>query len=263
MMKDQVLLSSLGASLLIHTLLIVAVPSMIRATGFVPVLIPVGLLEIPRVEEAKNPEVAPPSPQPAPQEKAKKIIAPKLLSKPEAIDPSPLPQVTNMKEKTREPEKIVESLPAPTLLPSDPSSVTSGGTPGNKPGEGQGFLHDASAGTGALSVGSSAEGDGAGGKGVSSSASLSAFIRPSSGYQVRPRYPESARRARAQGTTVLKLRVLENGRVGEIQIEKSAGRGDLDIAAVEAVKKWVFEPARDDKIPIAVWVLVPVKFELH
>jgi protein TonB len=112
-------------------------------------------------------------------------------------------------------------------------------------------------------MGSPAEGDGPGGKGVSSSESVSTFTGPSSGYQVKPRYPESARRARAQGTTVLKLRVLENGRVGEIQIEKSAGHRELDVAAAEAVKKWVFEPARDGKTNVAVWVLVPVKFELQ
>ena len=37
----------------------------------------------------------------------------------------------------------------------------------------------------------------------------------------------------------------------------------LDMAAVDAVRKWLFEPARMGKQPIAVWVLLPVKFELH
>ncbi len=49
------------------------------------------------------------------------------------------------------------------------------------------------------------------------------------------RYPDSARRARAQGTTFLKLRVLATGKVGEVFIEKSAGRSDLDEAAADAV----------------------------
>jgi protein TonB len=57
--------------------------------------------------------------------------------------------------------------------------------------------------------------------------------------------------------------VLENGRVGEVIIEQSAGFRDLDVAAADAVKKWLFEPARRDKNPVAVWVLLPVKFELH
>jgi protein TonB len=59
------------------------------------------------------------------------------------------------------------------------------------------------------------------------------------------------------------LRVLKNGRVGEVLIEQSAGHPDLDSAAVEAVKKWLFEPARMGSEPIAVWVLLPLKFELQ
>ena len=46
-------------------------------------------------------------------------------------------------------------------------------------------------------------------------------------------------------------------------IEQSAGHPDLDMEAADVVKKWLFEPARMGKQPIAVWVLQPVKFELH
>jgi protein TonB len=83
------------------------------------------------------------------------------------------------------------------------------------------------------------------------------------GYQVKPLYPESARTTGAQGTTLLKLHILENGKVGEVQIEKSAGHPDLDTAAVDAVRKWLFEPARMGRQRVAVWVLLPVKFELQ
>jgi TonB family protein len=86
---------------------------------------------------------------------------------------------------------------------------------------------------------------------------------PPRGYQVKPRYPEAARKAGAQGVTLLRVRVLENGRVGEVLIEKSAGFQELDFSAAEAVKKWLFEPARRGKEPVQVWVLLPVKFELH
>jgi protein TonB len=79
---------------------------------------------------------------------------------------------------------------------------------------------------------------------------------------LKPRYPESARRAGVQGTTLLKLQVLENGRVGQVLVEQSAGHRDLDNAAAEAVKQWLFEPARMGKDPVAVWVLLPVQFEL-
>jgi len=37
----------------------------------------------------------------------------------------------------------------------------------------------------------------------------------------------------------------------------------LDTAAADAVKNWRFDPARLGKEPVAVWVLLPVKFELR
>jgi protein TonB len=108
-------------------------------------------------------------------------------------------------------------------------------------------------------LGQGAKGDGTGGSGEA----LSNTARPIGGYQVKPRYPESARRAGLQGVTTLRVRVLENGRVGDVLVEQSAGFRDLDTAAVDAVKKWLFEPARRGKDPVSVWVLLPVKFELH
>ena len=62
---------------------------------------------------------------------------------------------------------------------------------------------------------------------------------------------------------MLRVRVLETGRVGEVIVDQSAGFRDLDAAAAEAVKNWRFEPARQGKEPVSVWVLLPVKFELR
>jgi protein TonB len=59
------------------------------------------------------------------------------------------------------------------------------------------------------------------------------------------------------------VRVLESGRVGEVLVEHSAGFRDLDLAAMDAIKKWLFEPARQGKNPVSVWVTLPVQFELH
>jgi protein TonB len=117
-------------------------------------------------------------------------------------------------------------------------------------------------GKGTSGLGRGAKGDGTGG-GVGSGEALSGLARPLGGYQVKPRYPEAARRAGAQGVTTLRVRVLENGRVGEVVVDQSAGFRDLDVAAMEAVKKWLFEPARRGKEAVSVWVMLPVKFELH
>jgi protein TonB len=116
-------------------------------------------------------------------------------------------------------------------------------------------------GTAVAGLGRGEKGDGFGGGGNGDG--LAATARPLGGYQVKPRYPESARKIGAQGITLLRVRVLENGHVGEVLIEKSAGFRELDSSAAEAVKKWLFEPARRGKDPVQVWVLLPVKFELH
>lgn len=86
---------------------------------------------------------------------------------------------------------------------------------------------------------------------------------PSGGYQVKPRYPDSARRQGIEGTVSLKVRVTERGAVEEVQVEQSAGYPDLDRAAVEAVRRWRFSPARQGNRPMAVWVLIPVTFRLE
>jgi periplasmic protein TonB len=90
----------------------------------------------------------------------------------------------------------------------------------------------------------------------------SGVARPLGGYQVKPRYPESARRQGVEGTTLLKIHVNDTGRVEDVLVERSAGHEDLDLAAIEAVKQWRFEPARRGKQSVAVWVMLPVRFAL-
>lgn len=109
-------------------------------------------------------------------------------------------------------------------------------------------------------LGRGERGNGSGGGGFGNGFGLA---RPLGGYQIKPRYPDSARRAGVQGVTLLKVRVLENGSVGETFVERSAGHPDLDRSAAEAVKRWRFEPARRGSEPIAVWVLLPVRFQLQ
>ena len=86
---------------------------------------------------------------------------------------------------------------------------------------------------------------------------------PRGGYQVRPSYPNSARRLGIQGMTTLRVYVAADGRVGDVQVQESAGHPDLDTAAADAVKRWRFEPARRGTEPVGVWVLLPVEFRLR
>ena len=80
---------------------------------------------------------------------------------------------------------------------------------------------------------------------------------------MKPRYPESARRQGVEGIVLLKMRITEQGRVEDVQVERSAGHSDLDQAAMEAVKHWHFEPARRAGEAVAVWVIIPVEFKIQ
>ncbi|SNR85575.1 outer membrane transport energization protein TonB [Methylobacillus rhizosphaerae] len=77
-----------------------------------------------------------------------------------------------------------------------------------------------------------------------------------------PRYPSFAQRQGWQGTVILRVRVLANGRVQGVEIKQSSGRKTLDEAAVEAVKGWEFAPSRRGNTPIDGWATVPIEFKL-
>ncbi len=78
----------------------------------------------------------------------------------------------------------------------------------------------------------------------------------------KPEYPALARRMGHTGVVRLKVRVLGDGTVGGISIEKSSGSPVLDVAALDAVKEWTFVPGRWLGFPTPMWVMVPIHFSL-
>jgi periplasmic protein TonB len=77
-----------------------------------------------------------------------------------------------------------------------------------------------------------------------------------------PEYSEEARKAKYQGVVVLWLIVDQNGNPKQIKVERPLGMG-LDQKAIEAVRKWKFEPATKDGQPVAVQINVEVNFRLY
>jgi protein TonB len=77
-----------------------------------------------------------------------------------------------------------------------------------------------------------------------------------------PQYPDLAMRRGWEGTVLLRVQVLPSGQPGEIQIQKGSGRTQLDDAALAAVKRWSFVPAKQGDVPQAGWVSVPIDFKL-
>lgn len=78
-----------------------------------------------------------------------------------------------------------------------------------------------------------------------------------------PRYPRSARRRGHQGTVLLAVHVSVEGRVDDLKLHTSSGFKVLDEAALTAVRTWRFASGRRGDTPVAMWVEVPIRFELE
>ncbi|PKM30737.1 MAG: energy transducer TonB [Gammaproteobacteria bacterium HGW-Gammaproteobacteria-11] len=78
-----------------------------------------------------------------------------------------------------------------------------------------------------------------------------------------PQYPDLAVRRGWEGSVMLRVHVLANGRPSEIQIQTSSGRDALDQAAVTAVQRWTFVPSKRGEEPQNGWVSVPIDFRLN
>ena len=76
-----------------------------------------------------------------------------------------------------------------------------------------------------------------------------------------PDYTEEARQARRQGVCVLSVIIGLDGRTSNIVVTKKLGMG-LDEKAVEAVRKWTFEPARKNGRPVVTHLTLSVEFKL-
>lgn len=77
-----------------------------------------------------------------------------------------------------------------------------------------------------------------------------------------PAYPPSALRAREEGTVLVRAEIDATGSPTNVGIAKRSNSRDLDRAAVNAVRKWKFEPAMKDGKAVASTVQVPVDFKL-
>jgi TonB family protein len=245
----------------------------------------------PRIIRQPMPKPVEPRPKPAPPPKSARVKKPP----PEIVNkatPEPRDALTG--------SDTGNSKPGPRLPSSDPAQETSAGNvlgpssaqktedrplapvEGGEAGAGHLFERgDTGAIPGAgIGGGSGARGKGGLGLGDSGSGARAGGVRPgpggegsgegggstslpTGGYQVKPRYPDAARRQGIEGTVIIKAYVTEQGRVEQVQVEQSAGYKDLDQAAVEAVGRWRFQPARWGRQPIAMWVSIPVRFVLN
>ena len=78
-----------------------------------------------------------------------------------------------------------------------------------------------------------------------------------------PQYPAESRKLREEGVVLLKVAVTAAGRAADVQLQRSSGHSRLDEAALRAVRRWEFKPARVGLTAVACAVEVPVRFGLN
>lgn len=201
-------------------------------------------------------------------------------------EPKTFPQQREEGRTSKEPIDVIvaEELPSGPNLSKEENSVSSKETPSNgeshsislpslRSGEsyGDGFSFDTSGGGlgagKASDNGSPAEQGSGKGRGT-----LGKFFfargggngtRPSYAENPKPIYPHEAKEKGHEGEVVLRVEVLANGRVGQIEIKKSSSHELLDRSALTAVKQWRFIPAKKGEVAIPLWVNIPVRFQLQ
>src|SRR5262245_49472900 len=217
-----------------------------------PPVLPVQLVTLDSV--AEEPKVTPPTPLPTPP--PQRIRPPRVLEPPR---PKEAPPVVKTEEPA--PPPPIPVAPTPSIEPAPVTSVPD--PPTSEP---------AAPGPPVTSIAPSSPSNGASAPAAPATTAtrtsmaapegITQYARPQGGYQVRPTYPAAPRRLGIQGTTLLRVHVLADGRIGDVLVEKSGGHPDLDQAATEAVRAWRFDPARRGTEPVAMWVLLPVEFRL-
>jgi protein TonB len=75
-----------------------------------------------------------------------------------------------------------------------------------------------------------------------------------------PPYPQEARAAGKTGTVVLKVVILANGTVADVQVMR--GEEPFVSAALQTVRKWKYEPARYKGQAITVYRIIQIPFKL-
>jgi TonB family protein len=77
-----------------------------------------------------------------------------------------------------------------------------------------------------------------------------------------PLYPDSAKEARVGGVVILEITIAPQGHVAEATVLRGV-HPDVDRAAVDAVKDWVYEPTRVRGVAVPVIMTVTVSFRLE
>ena len=95
-----------------------------------------------------------------------------------------------------------------------------------------------------------------------SQARVEAVKPPVAKSRIKPEYPKGARERREEGNVTLELRVDAEGVVEDVRISASCGFAELEAAAVAAVRKARFKPARQGDKAVSAAVRLTIQFKL-
>lgn len=77
-----------------------------------------------------------------------------------------------------------------------------------------------------------------------------------------PAYPRMSFKLGEEGTTVVRVLIGPDGRAQDAQIARSSGFTRLDQAAEATARSWRYVPGKRGGVPEAMWVNVPIKWEI-
>ncbi|MBI5519152.1 MAG: energy transducer TonB [Desulfovibrio sp.] len=229
---------SLGVSAVLHALFLGA---LLCAKLAAPLPVPLPLVEVEFVEiaGAKGGGGSPGVTQalPASREAAPAPKAPQAMAIP---DPA---------------ARRTEAPPVPSAPQAAPVTATGTGAPtASTGGSGGGTGGGQGGGQGTGSGQSVGSGTGQGG--------IAVDRMPVAVKRVKPIYPMNARRRGISGQVTLRLYVDAEGGVREVLVQAAEPAGVFEEKAVEAARKWRFEPAVFKGAPVGVWMTLPVRFAL-
>ena len=191
---------------------------------------------------------APPPPAPPPPPEPPKPKPPKPKPKPPKPKPQPKPEPT----------------PVPMPLPVENASPTAMSVPAapveeSKPEEPA--PPAASSGPGSDLPPSGASG--AGSSGPSGPQTVLPSTKAAYLNNPKPQYPPMSKRLGETGTVVFRVLVGADGTAKEVIVRKSSGYERLDMAALEAIRKWRFVPGTRGGVPEDMWFNLPWKWVLN
>ncbi|MFO7496079.1 MAG: energy transducer TonB [Desulfobacterales bacterium] len=194
---------------------------------------------VPPPQPKSEPKPKPPQPAAAVEKAAPaKKTPPRIPPPPAASAPQPAVKTEPPAIAAAQPEAARQAAATPTRPPAGPAAPAKAG----KPAPSQDGIQ------------------------AGSPAAAEHILKPATPLYRRnppPPYPRIAKARGYQGRTLLNVLVGRDGRVVEAAVAASSGYRLLDEAALDAVAQWLFEPAKSGDEAVAMWVKVPIRFQIR